>query len=102
MAHDNRYSMARPSDLRRTVRFVRHLVLDDAAPADAAAASIAADPGDEDVPMSATPVQVVFGKREITIERAGEHVQIRVPGGTRLTGTRDQVVALLAALTAAI
>jgi len=99
MAHDSRYSMARPPDLRRTVRFVRRAVLDEAvAKADAPSA---ADPGDEDAPAAVVTTQVLFGKHELTIERWGDHVRVRVPGGSRLAGTREQVAALIAALTAA-
>ncbi len=99
MAHDNRYSMARPPDLRRTVRFVRRAVLDQAVAL--AEPPAAADPGDEDAPAAAAPLRVVFGRHELTIERSGDSVRIRVPGGARLAGTRAQVAELLAALTTA-
>jgi len=40
----------------------------------------------------------VFGGTEIVVEDHGDHLAIVLPGALRLVGTRDEAVALAAAL----
>ena len=53
------------------------------------------DPSDE---ISAVMMPRMFGGTEIVVEDHGDHVAIVFPGAIRLVGTRDEAVALAAAL----
>lgn len=48
--------------------------------------------------VSAVMMPRVFGGTEIVVEDHGDHVAIVFPGALRLVGTRDEAVALAAAL----
>lgn len=53
---------------------------------------------DRDEEVSVVMMPRVFGGTEIVVEDHGDHLAIVFPGALRLVGTRDEAVALAAAL----
>lgn len=80
---------------RNTAPAVPTAIASGTAPAAQRVKRAAFDPSEE---VSAVMMPRMFGGTEIVVEDHGDHIAIVFPGAIRLVGTRDEAVALAAAL----